>query len=169
VIHLRNLHPKRTLAVPLDGVWCRLLRPGVTSMLPAETLRFPVIQRLIAEQLVAVVDAVQCCDADARQARAARLDMARLIAIAEKAEFDRLLQGLRVEPRRPPSGWPYTRRDLWPQEWTERLRQRWAEGATGPMIAAELGISRGAVGATVAREGLATRYTRRSNRRAAVR
>jgi hypothetical protein len=165
VIHLRNLHPKRTLAVPLDDAWYRVLRPNVTSMLPAEALHFPAVRQLLAQQLVTVVDAVQC-DADARQARAVRLDMAKLVAIAEQAEFDRLLQGVRLRGSYRSPGVPRKRRaDEWPEEWTARLKQRWAEGATGPEIAAELGgnVTPGSVGAKIRRLGLASRYARRSN------
>jgi hypothetical protein len=127
-------------------------------------LRLPAVRKLLARQLVARVDS-DGWDADERQRRSERAGMADLVRRAEQAAFDRLLQPVRIRPRRKPSK-PYKRRaNMWPPEWTERLKQHWAEGATCPEIAAELRVTPGAVGAKVRREGLKPRYRPRSERR----
>jgi hypothetical protein len=46
---------------------------------------------------------------------------------------------------------------MWSPELTKRLKARWAAGATGPEIAAELGVSPGAVSAKARRVGLRRR------------
>jgi hypothetical protein len=156
-VFLRNRHPKRAIAIPANGHWCRFLPAGATTMLPDAALRHPVTRLLLAKQLIVIVDATQY-DADARQKRAGRIDIAAFVRQAEQAEFDRLLAGLRrPRPQRPPSGTlqPSPTRRHRAGEWSEQeialLRQRASAGATRAQIAAELGRSPSAV------EGMAGR------------
>jgi hypothetical protein len=73
--------------------------------------------------------------------------IADLVQRAEQVAFDRLLRPILIRARRKSSG-PYKRRaDMWSSEMTERLKQRWAAGATSPEIAVELGVTLGAVSA----------------------
>lgn len=74
-------------------------------------------------------------------------------AVAARARRD----GLRRPRQRPPG--------TWPSEWTETLRRRWAEGATGKAIAEELGVMPSVVWAHVTREGLEKRYDNRNGGR----
>lgn len=97
-VFLRNRHPRRALAIPCNGHWCRVLPAGATSTLPDATLRHPVTRLLMAKQLITVVDAAQY-DADARQERAGRIDSAELARQAEQKEFDRLLAGVKRQLR----------------------------------------------------------------------
>jgi len=76
-------------------------------MLPEQLLHTPTARRLIARLLVAVVDGGARA-AELRQ-RASRADMARAIAGAEQAEFDRTLRAVTskvqregLDPRRRP-------------------------------------------------------------------
>ena len=94
-VHLRNAHPKQTVYVPIAPGWCRVLRPAVTTCVPAALLHTPAVRHLLIRRLVDVVDGA-AWDADVRQRCATRTDMARAIAAAEQREFDRLLQGVRI-------------------------------------------------------------------------
>jgi len=139
------------------------LRPAVTSAVPEHVLQLPGVRKLLARHRIVRVDAAGW-DAEERQQRSQRVGMADLMRLTEQAAFDRLLQPLQIRHRRKPSR-PYKRRaDMWPSEWTERLRHRWVIGATGPDIAAELGVTPGAISAKARREGLKKRYRRRSDR-----
>ncbi len=60
------------------------------------------------------------------------------------------------------------RADEWPAGLIVRLKARWAEGATSAAIAAELGVTPGAVTAKATRLGLPRRYKPRSDRRPVV-
>jgi hypothetical protein len=156
---LRNLHPSKKALLPVGQGWARLVYPGVTTRLPDAVLHLPAVRSLLTQRLVARVDAGW--DADERQRRSDRAGMSELVRLAEQAQFDRLLAGARLRRSYQSRGLPRKRRaDEWPEEWTARLKERWAQGATGSMIAAELGVSPGAVGAQVARQGLARRYRR---------
>jgi len=73
VIHVRSLHPRKTVHLPYaPGCW-RELPPGMTTMLPERVLHRAPVRRLLARQLIAVVDGHDK-DADARQARSARTE-----------------------------------------------------------------------------------------------
>jgi hypothetical protein len=158
-VYLRNLHPSRKALLPAGQGWARLVYPGVTTRLPDAVLHQPAVRSLLARQIVVAVDSAGW-NADERQRRSELAGMAELVRLAEQAQFDRLLEGVRLRGSYRSRGVPRKRRaDEWPEERTARLKQRW-EGATGPMIAAELGVSPGAVGAKVARQGLARRYRR---------
>jgi hypothetical protein len=164
-VYLRNLHPTRKAWLPVEQGWSRLVYPGVTTRLPDAVLHLPAVRNLLEKQLVVAVDNAGW-NADERQRRSELAGMAELVRLAEQAQFDRLLQGVRLRGSyRPPSRPRKPRADEWPEAWTERLKQRWAEGATGPEIAGELGgnVTPGSVGAKIRRLGLASRYARRSN------
>jgi hypothetical protein len=109
-IFLRNAHPKQIVYLPIAPGWCRVLRPAVTTSVPARVLHTPVVRRLLLRRLVDVVDGA-AWDADARQRNASRTDMACAIARAEQREFDQLLKGVRYQTRYPrdPSATPYAR------------------------------------------------------------
>jgi hypothetical protein len=162
VIYLRNLDARRTIAIPVAPGCYRLLRPAVTSAVPKHVLQLRGVQKLLARHRIVRIGSAGW-DAEERQQRSQRVGMANLVRLAEQAAFDLLRQPLRIRRRRKSSG-PYKRRaDMWPSEWTEQLRQRWMAGATGPDIAAGLGVTPGAVSAKARREGLKPRYQRRSH------
>jgi hypothetical protein len=123
VIHLRNRHPKRATAIATNGHWCRLVPAGATSILPDATLKHPAVRLLLAKHLIMVVDAAQY-DADARQERAARIDIAELARQAEQKEFDRMLAGLRrprMQRPSPPTAYqPSKTRRYRKDEWSEQ-------------------------------------------------
>jgi GcrA cell cycle regulator len=173
-VYLRNCDVRRTAAVPVAPGWARLLYPGVTSRVPAQTVALPVVQRLLAaERLRVITEVSRAPDA----AELLRRDMAAAIAAAEARELAALVarqvrqHGAAEAPRR-----PYVRRqrpeqrkrrdDEWPAELIVWLKARWAEGATGAAIAAELGVTPGAVIAKAKRLGLAGRRRLRSDSRA---
>lgn len=160
-VYLRNVHAKRTVMVPIRPGWCRMLKPAVTARVPAAVLHTSAVRRLLSLRMVDVID-VTAWNAEARQRQANRTDWARAIAEAEQREFDGLLGRA---PRGAGSRRPKERKrraDEWPSEWTARLRQRWAEGATGTTIAVELGVSLGAVRSKALRLGLPGRDWSRS-------
>jgi hypothetical protein len=152
-VFLRNLnHSRRVVVRTVGAPTGRLILPGATTAMAIEpaTLADPAVQARLAQVRVAVLGRAGWC-ADLRQRRAGGLNWAELIAQAERAEIDRL----RAEERQRR---PWTRRrprkrraNEWPPEWIERVRQRWAEGATAPQIAAELGAKLGTVQAWVRR------------------
>jgi hypothetical protein len=94
-VYLRNAHPKQIVHLPIAPGWSRVLRPAVTT----RVLHTPAVRQLLLRKLVDVVDGA-AWDADARQRRASRTDMARAIAAAEQREFDQLLQGVRIRQTR---------------------------------------------------------------------
>jgi hypothetical protein len=53
---LRNAHPKETVYLPVRPGRCRVLRPGVTTRLPAAILHTPAARTLLTRQLITVVD-----------------------------------------------------------------------------------------------------------------
>jgi hypothetical protein len=162
VIHLRNAHPKATVYLPVAAGWARIVRPGVTTMLPAAVLHTTIARQLLVRRMIELVDGT-ASDADARQRSAARTDMARAIALAEQAEFDRLLQGERIKQgprrqRRPRPKRPRKRRqDEWPPERVELIKCRLAAGASRAEIAAELGVKCYVVSALIYRRAKAAR------------
>jgi hypothetical protein len=97
-VHLRNAHPKQTVYLPIAPGWCRVLRPAVTTCVPARILHTPAVRQLLLRKLIDVVDGA-AWDADVRQRTASRTDMARAIAQAEQREFDQLLKGVRRQTR----------------------------------------------------------------------
>lgn len=165
---VRNLHPRHTVHLPYVPGWSRVLRPGVTTMLPERTLHTPPIRRLLAKQLIAVVDG-RDSDPEARQAWAGRTEWARLIAEVEQREFDRLTAG--ETGRRPPA--PRQRRerrrrvDEWSPEQTARLHLRWAEGASAATLAGEFDTTPGAISSKAKREGLGSRRRPQQSNRVA--
>jgi hypothetical protein len=98
-VYLRNAHPKQIVHLPIAPGWSRVLRPAVTTRVPERVLHTPAVRQLVLRKLVDVVDGA-AWDADARQRRASRTDMARAIAAAEQREFDQLLQGVRIRQTR---------------------------------------------------------------------
>ena len=141
-VYLRNCHPKQTIRVPVRPGWCRVLKPAVTTSVPASLLHTPAVRQLLLRKLVDVVDGA-AWDADVRQRRASRTDMARAIAAAEQREFDRLRVGL--APKRP---------HYWPAEQLACLRERIAAGATMKQLATEHGVTRQAMNNLCQRHGL---------------
>jgi hypothetical protein len=141
-----------------------VLKPAVTTAVPAALLHTEPVRQLLINRLIDVVDGA-AWDADIRQRRASRTDWARAIAAAEQAEFDRMRAGLVVgAPRsaapRKPRKRPEERKrrdDEWPAERIAHLRQRWAEGATKEAIGAELGVTPSAALAKAMRLGLGSR------------
>jgi hypothetical protein len=174
-VYLRNCDVRRTAAVPVAPGWARLLHPGVTSAVPAQTVALPAVQRLLVEERLRVVTEVSRAP-DA--AELLRRDMAAAIAGAEARELAALVaRQTRQQGQPEPSRRPWTRRqrpeqrkrrdDEWPAELIVRLKARWAEGATGSEIAAELGVTPGAVIAKARRLGLTRRHRPRIDHRAA--
>lgn len=155
MIYLRNVHPRKTVLVPLSAGWARVLRPQVTTSLPEQALHTSAVRELLNRRMVEVADGA-AWNADTRQARANRTDWSRLIAEAEQREFDMLLdrapRSADTRRQRPKERKP--RADEWPPESTARLRRRWAEGATPTTIASEMGVSPGAVRSRATRLGL---------------
>lgn len=154
MIYLRNAHAKQTVYLPIRAGWCRVLKPSVTTCVPAALLHTPVVRHLLLRKLVDVVDGA-AWDADVRQRRASRTDMARAIAAAEQREFDKLRAGLPKQEQHRSSA-----------ERIERLRQRLAAGATLRELAAEHGTSRQAMDQLCRRHGLLeARHAPRGDRR----
>lgn len=154
MIYLRNLHPKQTVYVPVSPGWCRMLRPGVTSALPSAALHTPAARALLTRQLITVVDGA-AWNAETRQARALKAEMARAIAKAEQAEFDKLRKGVVISPRRKGKGpGGKGRYSRWIPERKARFGQLWRAGASVDVIANEVGMGRANVWATVQRFGL---------------
>jgi hypothetical protein len=130
-VFLRNAHPKQTVYLPIARGWCRVLRPAVTTAVPAQLLHTPVVRQLLLRKMLEVADR-SAWDADARQRRASRTDMTRAIAAAEQAEFDRLRR-YRLEPTAS-RGWT---------RWTPELEARLlADGTNLAALATELGVTR---------------------------
>ncbi len=164
-VHVRNVHPTRRLMVPIAPGWSRLLYPAVTACLPAGVVESPAVRRMLAAQVLAVVGEAGW-DADARQRQADRAGMEAAIRRAEQREFDQWRARWRARqqpPRRTHKSAQVNRKrraDEWPPEWTERLRRRWAEGASAEQIASEIGLTPGAVASKALREGLEARPPR---------
>jgi len=155
IAHVRNAHPTKRMFIPLGGGWARLLYPGVTTAVPERALHTPLARQLLTAKLIELADGA-AWDADVRQRRAARTDMARAIAAAEAREFARLVGGLRGrspwhgrkagKPRKP-------RANEWPAAQLALLRQRAEEGVSRVRIAAELGRTLSAVEGQAKRQG----------------
>lgn len=137
------MHAKQTVYLPICPGWHRVLKPAVTTSVPAALLHTPAVRQLLLKKLVDVVDGA-AWDAEARQRQASRTDWARAIAAAEQLEFDKLLAGLAPQ-----------REHYWSPKRLERLRQRIDAGATMKQLAAELGLTRQAVDNLCRRHGLA--------------
>lgn len=176
-VYLRNLDARRTAVVPVAPGRARLLLPCATSTVPAQTVALPEVRRLLADERLRVVTEVSHAP-DA--AELLRRDMAAAIAAAEARELAALVarqvrQHGKVEPPRRPyirrqrPGERKRRDDEWPADLIAQLKVRWAEGATGTAIAAELGVAPGAVIAKAKRLGLAGRRRLRGDRRASER
>ena len=155
MIYLRNVHPKRTVLVPLGAGWARMLRPAVTAELPERVLHNSAVRELLTRRMVELADGA-AWNADTRQRRANRTDWARAIAAAEQREFDKLRVGL-AAPRK---GGHY-----WPAEQLEQIRQRLAAGATLTQLAGEYGLTRQALSGMCQRRGLLPGHTPLVNRR----
>jgi hypothetical protein len=114
-IFLRNLHPSRKALLPVGRGWARLVYPGVTTRLPDAVLHLPAVRSLLARQIVAAVDNAGW-NADERQRRSELAGMAELVRLAEQAQFDRLLEGVRLRGSYRSPGVPRKRRaDEWPR------------------------------------------------------
>jgi hypothetical protein len=168
IAHVRNAHPTKRMAIPLGGGWARLLYPGVTTAVPERALHTPLARQLLTAKLIELADGA-AWDADVRQRRAARTDMARAIAAAEQAEFNRLLRGVRVSARRPASPPPVRQPRVWTTEREALLRERHASGAGVAQIAAELGLTASAVQGHARRLGLGSPRTWTEEREARLR
>lgn len=155
-IFLRNPHAARAVRLPIRPGWYRLLKPSVTTCIPASLMHTPVIRELLLRRRIEVVDGEACRDADARQRQASRTDWMRAVALMEQRECDRLMVGVEA----PKKG------HYWSVEQIERLRQRVAAGGTATQIAAEYGLSRQAIARICRLHGLVTRHSLPSDRRA---
>lgn len=145
IVYLRNVHATQTVHLPIRPGWCRVLKPAVTTAVPAALLHTSEVRQLLLRRLVDLVDGA-AWDADVRQRRASRTDWARAIAAAEQREFDKLRAGL-------PPGHEY----YWSAEQIERIRHRIAAGATMKQLATEHGLTRQAMDQLCRRHGLLTR------------
>jgi hypothetical protein len=123
MIYLRNIHQKQTVRLPVRPAWYRVLKPAVTTAVPAALLHTAAVRQLLLRKLVDVVDRA-AWDSDVRQRR--RTDMARAIATAEQQEFDRLLADM---PRR---------QHCWSAQRIEHLRARIASEMTMKDLRASL-------------------------------
>jgi hypothetical protein len=151
MIYLRNIHPKQTVRLPVRPGWYRVLKPAVTTAVPAALLHTSAVRQLLLRKLVDVVDGA-AWDSDVRQRRASHTDMSRAIAAAEQREFNRLLADM---PRR---------QHYWSAERIEHLRARIVAGVTMRELAGEFGLSRQAIGQVAQRHSLLTGYSRRGGR-----
>ena len=125
MIYLRNVHPKRTVLVPLGAGWARVLRPAVTAELPEQVLHTDAVRTLLLQRMVEIADG-NAWNADTRQASASRMDWSRAVAVAEQQEFDRMLADLTP-----------AQDHFWSAAQLEQVRQRLDAGATVRQIAAE--------------------------------
>jgi hypothetical protein len=150
VIYLRNLHPKQTVYLPVSRGWARVLRPAVTTAVPAAVLHTPTARALLTRQMIALVDGA-AWNANARQQRALRADMACAIAQAEQREFDRLRVGVQIRERRKPADQP---RNRWTPERIAAFRTLLLSDARPREIAATMGLAVNSVHATARRLGL---------------
>ena len=75
IVYLRNVHAKRIVYLPVRPGWCRVLKPAVTTAVPAALLHTAAVRQLLLRKLVDVVHGA-AWDADTRQARASRTDWA---------------------------------------------------------------------------------------------
>jgi hypothetical protein len=131
IVYLRNAHPKQTVYLPIARGLCRVLRPAVTTAVPARLLRTPVVRQLLLRKMLEVADG-SAWDPDVRQRRSSRIDMARAITAAEQAEFDRL----RRYRQKPTASRGWTR-------WTPELEARLlADGTNLAALATELDVTR---------------------------
>ena len=146
MIYLRNAHPKQTVYLPIRPGWRRVLKPAVTTSVPAALLHTETVRQLLLRELIVVVDGA-AWDADVRQRRANRTDWARAIAAAEQREFDKLREGL-----------PAARGHYWPVQQIEHVRQRLAAGATVKQLAAEHGLVPQTIRSLCQRHGLRVRH-----------
>jgi hypothetical protein len=124
-VYLRNTHAKQVVHLPIRPGWCRVLKPAVTTAVPAVLLRTAAVRQLLLRKLVDVVDGT-AWDSDVRQRRASRADRARAIAAVEQREFDQLLADM---PRR---------RHYWSVERIEHLRARIVAGVTMRELSGEV-------------------------------
>jgi hypothetical protein len=161
ICFVRNLHPKQTIYLPVSPGWARVLRPAVTTALPTAVLHTPAVRSLLTRQMITVVDGA-AWDPDARQRRALKADMARAIAAAEQAEFDKLRVDM-APPRQRHKlfGKP---RNRWTAERVAQLRTLLLSNAPSREITATLGLARGSLNATARRFGL----TRQGRQQAAT-
>lgn len=149
--------------LPVRPGWRRVLRPMVTTCVPATLMHQPAVRRLLLHRVVEVVDGA-AFDADTRQRRTASTDMARALAAAEQAECARLVGGLRYSADRRQGragGVRKKRRDEWPDDRVARLEALWP--AKTPLeISRELGVSPGAISSKAKTLGLLGRRAPKS-------
>jgi hypothetical protein len=155
-VYIRNLSARRTLTIPLDPGLCRVLPPAVTSIVPARVLAQPAVQALLARQFLARVD-VAGWDPDERQRRALKADMAAAIARAEQAEVDKLRVGIRLKPRRAPTGRPRYR---WTSQRIAKFKALWDARATPDEIAHAMDMGKESVFTIASKLGLSRRAPR---------
>ena len=156
-VYVRNLHPTQRLMVPIAPGWARLLLPSVTAAVPAQAAESPIVRRMLAAQVLAVVGEAGW-NADARQRQADRFGMEELIRAAEQREFDGYR--LRQRPaRRTPSapGSPGHHAGRWPDEKNAQFKVRWASGVPLDTLAVEFNVSRGSIIDRAGRLGLPSR------------
>jgi hypothetical protein len=155
--------------------WIRLLHPGVTSQVPAQTVALPAVQKLLAAERLRVVTEVS---ATPDAAEMLRTDLAAAIAELERSELAVLIArqhrergtvgaAKRAYVRRQRPEDRKRRTDEWLAALVERLKTRWGQ-ATGSQIAAELGVPPNAVAQKAARLGLPARQRPRRGRQAVL-
>lgn len=141
-LFVRNTHPTARVMVPLGtGGRARLLLPSTTSCMPAGVVELPAVRRMLAAQVLAVVDSAGW-DADARQRQADRLGMQELIRAAEQREFDRYRQRHRIArrvPALPGSSGHHAGR--WPAEKNARFKAHWEADTPLADLVAEFGVT----------------------------
>jgi hypothetical protein len=150
MIHVRNLHPKQVVYLPVGRGWARVVPPAVTTALPEQVLHTPAARALLTRRMIALVDGA-AWDPETRQQRALRADMARAIAAAEQREFDRLRVGVQIKPRRKPADQPGNR---WTPERIAAFRTLLLSDARPHEIAETMGLAVNSVHATARRLGL---------------
>ena len=97
MIHVRNLHPTKTLYLPYCPGWARVLRPAATTMLSPVVLSLPTVLRALRRQDIAVVTEINRGNSAPERLRQ---DMALAIAVAEARERARLGQGVQLRKKR---------------------------------------------------------------------
>jgi hypothetical protein len=85
IVYLRNTHAKQVVYLPIRPGWCRVLKPAVTTAVPAALLHTAAVRQLLIRN---VVDGA-AWDADVSQRRASRTDMARAIVRPAAGRYGR--------------------------------------------------------------------------------
>ena len=163
MIYLRNLAARRTVAIPLAVGWHRLLRPAVTSAVPE--LLLPAVRKLLARKLVAHVDTlVAGTPTNASDGLSALVWPIWCYAPSRRLStgcFSQCGSVLAADSPGPTNSAPICGHRNGRNGSGSAGR---AAGATGREIAAEMGVTPGAVSAKARREGLKWRGRTRGDR-----